>query len=115
MGLVDSINQTNDKATDVGEKYIKTSYRYYKLKIFQQLTISVGLVFKALIVGGLGLMCVLLGAVGLALFIGEAKANYPLGFLLVGLMFLVLSLVAYFFRRTIDKLVIKKLSKTFFD
>ncbi|GAL72328.1 hypothetical protein [Jejuia pallidilutea] len=115
MGLVDAISNTNDKAVEVSERYVKTSLKYYKLKVFQQLSISVSIVFKALIIGSLALMCVLISAVGLALFIGESTQNYPFGFLMVGLLFLILSIIVFALRRLINKWVIKKLSKKFFD
>ena len=47
MDIVDSIRETNKKATSLGEKYLKTSCEYYKLKIFQQLSISVGMFFQS--------------------------------------------------------------------
>lgn len=115
MGLIDSINETNTKATNIGEKYIKTSYKYYKLKIFQQLSIAVGLVFKSLIIGGLLLLCILSCLVALALYIGELTNNYPLGFVITGGIFLAFSILIYFFKHIIEKLIIKKLSQKFFN
>lgn len=115
MGLVDAINNTNEKAAKVSERYVKTSLKYYKLKIFQQLSISVSIVFKAIVIGGLAIMCVLISAIGLALLIGESTDNYPLGFFMVGLLFFMLSILAYMLRDFINKKVIKKLSKNFFD
>ncbi|MGC1204494.1 MAG: hypothetical protein WA839_06370 [Flavobacteriaceae bacterium] len=115
MGLIDSISATNDKASDAGERYLKTSYKYYKLKIFQQLSISVSMVFKALIIGSLVIMFILLLAISLALFIGETINNYPLGFLIVSIIFLVLSVIAYYLKGEVDKRIIKELSKKFFN
>jgi len=115
MGLVDAINNTNEKAAEVSERYVKTSLKYYKLKIFQQLSISISIVFKAIVIGGLAIICVLISAIGLSLLIGESTDNYPLGFFTVGLLFLVLSVLAYMLRNLINKKVIKKLSKNFFD
>lgn len=115
MGLIDSISDTNSKAADVSEKYIKTSYKYYKLKLFQQLSISVSLVFKSLIIGGFILMCLFSSFVALALYIGESTDNYPLGFVIVSFIFLALSVLAYVLKHIINKLVIKKLSDKFFN
>lgn len=115
MGLVDAISNTNEKAVEVSERYVKTSFKYYKLKLFQQLSISVSIVFKALIIGGLALMCILICAIGLALFIGRSTGNYPLGFFMVGLLFLILSIIAYALKHLINKWVIKKLSNKFYD
>jgi len=115
MGLIDSISATNSKATDVSERYIKTSYKYFKLKAFQQISISVGMVFKAIIIGGLALISIFLSAIALALYIGNAISNYPNGFLIVGIIFLTLSVIVYLLRGMIDKKIIKRLSKKFFN
>lgn len=115
MGLVNSISETNEKAAEVSEKYIKSSYEYYKLKIFQQLTISASMVFKALIIGGLAVMFMLLSAIALAISIGESLENYPVGFLIVGAIFLAFSIIAFLFKDVINRMVVKKLSKNFFN
>lgn len=115
MGVLGSINETNDKAIEVGEKYFKTSYKYYKLKIFQQLTITVSMVFKALIIGSLAAIFLLLGAIALSLLIGETLGSYVLGFFIVGLFFLTLSVMAYVFKNSINKIVIQKLSRKYFN
>ena len=52
MSVFESLNNTTDKATDIGERYIKASHQYLRLKIFQQLTSSVSLMAKVLIIGG---------------------------------------------------------------
>lgn len=115
MGLIDSISATNDKAVNTGDRYLKASYKYYKLKIFQQLSISVSMVFKALIIGSLAVMFVLLLAISLALYVGEAINNYPLGFLIISIIFLVLSIIVYYLKDEVDKRIVKELSKKFFN
>ena len=115
MGLSESINATNSKAKDVGEKYLKTSFNYYKLKIFQQLSISISLVFKIFAIGALVLLGIIFLAISLAILIGESLDNYIIGFLWVGFIFLVISLILYLFRKHLNNLIIKKLSKNFFN
>ncbi|MBU2949360.1 hypothetical protein KO493_01475 [Tamlana agarivorans] len=115
MGLLDAVNKTNTKAVKVSERYLDSSYKFYRLKFFKHFSISVSLLFKTIIVGGLGFMCAMLSAVALAFYIGESTGNYPLGFLLVGVGFMVLSIIAYLFRGVINNMVIKKLSKLFFN
>jgi len=115
MSLIDSISETNAKASEVGETYLKTSYEFYKLKIFQQLTISVSMVFKAVAIGGFVLIGFWFLAIALALAIGKYLENYTLGFISVGIIFLVLSLMAFILRKHINNLVVKKLSKKFFN
>lgn len=115
MSLIDALSETNTKATDLGEKYFKTSYKYYKLKLFQQLSISIGMVFKTIAIGGLILLGIGFFAVALALFLGELLGSYALGFTILGILFILISCVAYMFRRYINNLAVKKLSKKFFN
>jgi len=51
----------------------------------------------------------------LALAIGKSLENYTLGFISVGIIFLVLSLMAFILKKHINNLVVKKLSKKFFN
>ncbi|KAA5827296.1 hypothetical protein FPF71_00170 [Algibacter amylolyticus] len=115
MSLIDSISETNAKASDVGERYFKTSYEYYKLKIFQQLSISTSLIFKIVIIGGLLLIGLSFSAIALAFLIGKALESYTLGFVIVGILFLCLSLIAYFLRKHINNYTVKILSEKFFN
>ncbi|UKM65313.1 hypothetical protein GSB9_01876 [Flavobacteriaceae bacterium GSB9] len=115
MSLIDSINETNAYASKVSEKYVKTSYKYYKLKIFEQFTISMGMVVKVILIGGLALIGMSFIAVALAFSIGNALGNLSLGFVSVGLLFFILSLIIFFLRVHINNFIIKKLSKKFFS
>ncbi len=51
MGVIDSLNETSDKAVDIGETYYRKTREYYKLKIFQQLTQTMGLFCKMILIG----------------------------------------------------------------
>lgn len=115
MSLIDSISETNDQALKVGEKYLETSYKYYKLKIFEQLTISIGIVMKIFLIGGFILIGASFVAVALALAIGEALNNLTLGFVSVGVLFFILSVILFQWRKHINNFIIKRLSKKFFS
>lgn len=115
MSLSESINKTNTKASKVGEEYLKASYDYYKLKIFQQLSISISMVFKTVIIGGLLLMGLCFLGIALAFSIGKALDSYMLGFVIVGVVFIFLSVIAMLTRKHINNFIIKKLSEKFFN
>ncbi|WOD44910.1 hypothetical protein [Hwangdonia lutea] len=115
MSLSESIGKTNAKATEIGEKYLKTSFDYYKLKIFQQLSISISMVFKAIIIGGLLLMGLCFLGIALAFAIGKAMDSYMLGFVIVGAVFIFLSVIALLTRKHINNMTVKALSEKFFD
>jgi hypothetical protein len=115
MSLLDSLGETNKKASAAGEKFLKSSYNYYKLKIFQQLTISIGLIFKIIFIGGLIIIALGFMATAFALFLGEVLDNPGLGFVLAGVLFLCLSLIAYLFRKHMNSYIVKILSEKFFN
>lgn len=51
MGIFKSLNQTTDKALEVGEVYYKKTQEYYQLKIFKQVAYLTGMFCKLLLVG----------------------------------------------------------------
>ncbi|MBR9914409.1 MAG: hypothetical protein GYB32_06200 [Algicola sp.] len=115
MTVFESLNQTTDKATDTAETYIKTSQQYLKLKVFQQLTISLSLVTKLTIIGGLATLALIFIAVAGAIEIGEALGNLALGYATIALLFVLLAIIVYYLRHLIDKKIIKVISTKFFD
>lgn len=115
MNIFESINETSNNIADAGETYVEKSQAYYKLKIFQQVTISVSLVAKTLVIGGLLAIGLFFMAFALALAIGEWLGSLSLGYLIVGGLFLLFTLFVYLGRNIINKWVIKSLSPKFFD
>ncbi|UAB75704.1 hypothetical protein [Mesoflavibacter sp. SCSIO 43206] len=115
MSVFEQINQTSSQAVDKGEEFLKKSHEYYRLKIFQQLTSSVSLLVKAVVVGAFVLVGLLFLAISAAIGIGKALDSVSLGYLIVGAIFILISVLFYMFRSKINNKVIASLSKTFFD
>jgi hypothetical protein len=115
MGVIDSINKTTDKIADSGGNYLKKSEEYYKLKVFQQLTISISVVAKVLIIGGLLFSALFFMAFAVALAIGDWLDNLALGYLIIGVLFVILVIIAYLKRNVINRKVVQALSNKFFD
>ena len=115
MIVFESLNETTNKATDSAEKYLNTSKDYIKLKTFQQLTISLSLVTKFVLIGGIAGLSMIFLAIAAAIAIGESLHSLPLGYVSVGLIFLIIALFVYYFRAKIDKTIIGTLASKFFD
>ncbi|WP_417867214.1 hypothetical protein [Xanthomarina gelatinilytica] len=115
MNLFESINNTSGKMADAGEIYVKKSQEYIKLKVFQQISISVSFFAKALIIGGLLFVGLFFLAFALALALGEWLDNLALGYLIVAAIFLIVTAVVYYNRAFINNKIIKSLSSKFFD
>lgn len=114
MNVFESINNTSDKAVDTGGTYIKKTRKYYKLKVFYQLTHNLSLLAKALIIGSVLFMGLIFLTVALAIYLGELLGNIALGYLVVGGLFFLIALTVYLLRSLIDTAIITKIQTSFF-
>lgn len=115
MSIFEDLKHTTDKTSDIGERYIRASHQYFRLKVFQQLTISLSMAVKVLVVGTFLFGGLIFLSIAGAIELGNELDSYSLGFLLVGLIYMVLSLIFYVFRRAFNTFVIKKIGVKFFN
>lgn len=115
MNLFESINETSDKIADTGGTYIKKSEEYFKLKVFQQLTISISVLAKLLIFGVLLFSALIFLAFAAALAIGKWLGSLALGYLIIGSVFIIIAILVYLKRSFINQKIIQSLSHKFFD
>lgn len=114
MSLFESFNETTDKASNIGERYVKTSHQYFKLKVFKHLSSSLSFTAKLLIIGGLFYVGLLFVSIALAVHLSNLTESFVLGFVLVSLIYFVAGLIFFIFRKHITKKVITTLSSKFF-
>ena len=115
MSVFESLNDTSNKAVDVGEQYYRKTQEYYKLKVFQQLTMTIGMLCKAAAIGSLLLLGVIVLAVAGILALGAVLGNMVYACLIIAAVLFLLGGIVYKFRSKIDGLIIRKMSKQFFD
>lgn len=115
MSIFESVNDTTDKMLEAGETYVKKTEAYYKLKIFQQFTVSISFITKALLIGGLLFIGLLFLALAAAIGIGKWLDNASLGYLIVAGVFLIMTTFIYYKRGLINNKIIKILAPKFFD
>ena len=114
MSLFESFNETTDKASNIGERYVKTSHQYFKLKAFKHLSSSLSFTAKLLIIGGLFFVGLVFASIALAFYFRNLTESIVLGFVLVGIIYFVIGLIFYFLRNHITKKVITALSSKFY-
>ena len=114
MNIFASINDTSNKASDIGERYIDTSFAYLKLKVFQQLTFTISMMGKALVIGAVLFIGLIFLAISAAIAIGDALGQIALGYLIIGGFFLIMSFAIYKMRRRFDAKIIAKFQTIFF-
>lgn len=114
MNVFESINNTSEKASEIGERYVTKSYEYYKLKVFQQLSYTISTLGKALMIGAILFIGFIFMAVSGAIAIGEALNNVALGYLIMGGIFMLIALIFYLLRYLLDAKIINKFYSKFY-
>lgn len=114
MNVFESINNTSNKAADIGERYLDKSQEYYKLRIFQQVSYTVSMVGKALIIGAVLFIGLIFLAVASAIALGDLLGHVALGYLIVGVVFFIAAFIIYQVRQRIDSAIIKKFQTKIF-
>ncbi len=115
MGLIDSLENHANKALDHGEEYILKTQEYYELKIFQQLSNTTSIFAKIAIIGSLVSLGFLLLLVASTIALANAIDSYVYACLInAGILFF-LAFVLYLLREKIDKSIIQKMSKQYFN
>jgi sterol desaturase/sphingolipid hydroxylase (fatty acid hydroxylase superfamily) len=115
MNILDNINETSGKIADAGETYVKKTEEYYKLKVFQQISVSISFITRGLIIGGVLFLAIFFLAFSLAFALGQWLENFALGYLIVAGLLIVTTLILYYNRHIINKKIIQALSSKFFD
>lgn len=115
MSVLDSLNETSNKAVDVGEEFITKTQEYYKLKIFQQIVVVVSMLGKALIIGSLGFLSIVFLMVAGTIYLGNLLDNLALACLIIGAVLFLIVLIIYNNRVKIENAVTKKISLKFFN
>ncbi|MFI8603528.1 hypothetical protein ACIGCP_03660 [Cellulophaga baltica] len=115
MSILKSLDDTTNSATEAGEAYVKSTKNYFELKVFQQLTTLSSYLLKIVLFGSLCVLGLIFIAVAGAAALGAYFDSMALGYLIVGGIFFLLVLLIYLVRKRIDRIIIQKLSKTYFD
>ncbi|MDO1512808.1 hypothetical protein Q2T41_09095 [Maribacter confluentis] len=115
MGIIESLNDTSNKAIDVGEIYYKKTQEYYRLKVFQQLTMTTGMLLKMAVIGGLGFLALIFLSVAGIIYLGNVLGSMVISCLIATAIFIILVILAYMLRRKLDNLLVRKLSVKFFN
>ncbi|ESU30035.1 hypothetical protein FLJC2902T_05260 [Flavobacterium limnosediminis JC2902] len=112
----ENLKEKADDIQDHLKNAIDSTIAYYKLWLFKVIMKSTTMVVKVLLMSLLFLFFLLFTSVALALYLGQLTDNYVLGFLIVGGIYVVLLLIAYFIKdKIVEGNVLEKFSKVFFN
>jgi len=115
MSVLESLNETSNKAVDSGQQLYEKTVEYYKLKLFQQLAMTTGVLGKLFLIGSILLLALIFFMVAGVIYIGAILNSISLACVMVGSLLILIALILYKMRKKIDNAVVKKLSLKFFD
>lgn len=115
MEFFENLNEASEQLGDAGKTYVEKSQEYYKLKVFQQISESISMITKIVIIGGLLFTALIFLAFALAIFLGNYLDSPALGYVITAGLIIILAVIFYANRRKIDNIVIRRLSPNFFD
>lgn len=96
------------------QEYLKSSEDYIKLKSFKVLMLCITYVSKVLIIGVLICMSLLIISFAVAFRLAQVLENTFYGFLIVGLFYVLIVMLVYFFRNKINGPLLRKFSNYYF-
>lgn len=114
MNPLSSMTNMPLKAIEKTEKYVTKSEAYYKLKLFQQLTFVLSTFAKMLIIGSSIFITFVFIIIACVILLSHFLGSFVYGCLLISLFIGFVIFILFRNRKYIDKVVIKKVSKTYF-
>jgi hypothetical protein len=97
------------------KSYLANSEEYLRLKLFKLYMVSLTSFAQILVLGALLLVAVIFLSTAASIALGYWLDNTLYGFLIVGLCYTALWTLVFIFRERIERPVIRKFSKHFFD
>jgi hypothetical protein len=114
--MLEELKENVDNIQENTKAYIETSLAYYKLWGFKVAMKSTTLMVKFFLIAFCLMIVLLFISIAGALVFGEMLNSYPLGFLSVAGIYLVLALLLYFVKdRIVEGPILAKFSEIFFN
>jgi hypothetical protein len=114
--MLEELKENVDNIQENTKAYIETSLAYYKLWGFKVAMKSTTLMVKFFLIAFCLMIVLLFISIAGALVFGEILNSYPLGFLSVAGIYLVLALLLFFVKdRIVEGPILAKFSEIFFN
>jgi len=114
--MLEELKENVDNIQENTKAYIETSIAYYKLWGFKVAMKSTTLMVKFFLIAFCLMIVLLFISIAGALVFGEMLNSYPLGFLSVAGIYLVLALFLFFVKdRIVEGPILAKFSEIFFN
>lgn len=112
----EELKENTENIQDQAQAYIESNLAYYKLWGFKVAMKSTTMILKFTLIALCFLMVLLFCSIAGALTIGKSLDSYPLGFLIVGGIYFVLSLLLFLIKdKIVEGTILEKFSEIFFN
>ena len=95
--------------------YLDHSEEYFQLKVFKVLMASVTSMAQMVLIGAIGMLTLFIVSIGVSLALNEVLNSFYIGFILTGIFYLFIGVICYFLRDKLNKPLLRKFSKHYFD
>ncbi len=113
--MFENLKETSSEAIQTTQEYVEASQKYLSLKAFEQLSLTFSSLIRIIAVGGLTMIAMSFLAIAFAFAAAEWLGSVVYGFLFIAGLFLLFAWIIYLFRNQITDMVIRNLSKQFFN
>ncbi|MEQ5791056.1 hypothetical protein J4E06_08335 [Muricauda sp. NFXS6] len=111
----EDIKEQIDHVEEGVRSYVKNSLDFYRLQSFRSMMMGITMATKVLLIGGVGFIALLFLSLSAAFWLGTTLGNTAKGFLLVGGFYILAGIIIFLLRSKIEKPLLKKFSKFYFD
>lgn len=112
----DELKQNTENIQEQAQAYIESNLAYYKLWGFKVAMKSTTMIFKFALILLCFLMVLLFFSIAGALAIGKSLDSYPLGFLIIGGIYLISTLLLFLIKdKIVEGPILEKFSEIFFN
>src|SRR6056297_23201 len=95
--------------------YLDHSEEYFQLKVFKVFMGSVTSLTQMVLFGAIGMLTLFIVSIGISLALNQVLDIFYIGFIITGMFYIVIGAICYFLRDKINKPILRKFSKHYFD
>ncbi|GAA0870982.1 hypothetical protein GCM10009117_01270 [Gangjinia marincola] len=112
--MFENLEERATNIKDSSKIYLEKQIDYTKLKIFYHVTSSAIVLIKSLSIGICIFVAILFLSIALSLGLNQWLDHKFLGYIITGIVYVIIAIISYAFRHTVERKVVEKFSKSFF-
>ncbi|MEJ2161894.1 MAG: phage holin family protein [Robiginitalea sp.] len=111
----DELKKDLSESQRSAKEYIESTAEYYQLKSFKFLMKAIIALTMVLFLGTIGFLMLFFVSIAASIAIGDSLDSDMAGFLVVGVVYCILGIMAYIVRKKLEAPVLKTFSKYYFE